>query len=97
MALLTAAGIATLDGSSFTVGGDDVVLISKNEIGAAWTSMLSLLYGTPDVRLYGQQHMQKVIWLTVAIFGYISNYVTGHAVQAKRRPALGGVYLPALG
>ena len=94
MAKLTATAVSTLNGSTMTVNTNDVTLVSKNEIGTAWSTALGLAYGTPDVRVYGQQLMQKMLIL-IAILGlYLGNFVTGHAVAENRGPIFGGIYLP---
>ena len=89
MALLTDAQLALNDQALFLVNANDVKLISKDEIGTAWTWMVSFLWGTPDPVIVSNQLMQKILWVTLVTLGILGNILTAKAAMAGRSGFLG--------
>ena len=89
MAVLTDAQAAANDGELFVVNENDVKLASVDELGTAWTWMLSLLWGTPDAVIISNQLMQKIIFLTLLTFGIIGNIFAGRALMRGGNSVLG--------
>ena len=89
MALLSDAQLAANDGALFLVNTNDVKLVSKDELGTAWTWMVSFLWGTPDPVIVSNQLAQKILWMTSFTLAFLGNILTAKAVVAGRHGFLG--------
>ena len=89
MAIITDVQAAANDGALFLVNANDVKLVSKDELGTAWTWMVSLLWGTPEAVVISNQLLQKIIFVTILTFGILGNIFAARALAVGREPVLG--------